>query len=1302
MIKPDGVFSPNDENSYTFGEMAGHNVVIAVRSGSEYGPSGAVAMSMISSFPNIKVGLMVGIGGGAPSASHDIRLGDVVVSVPNRNSGGVFPYDQGIAIKGQRFQQRGHLNSPPSIVLEAVSHLRTRYILDGHRLKENIEALLVRMPRLRKKFRRPSSETDRLYNSHVIHPPGEEGDCKELCGNEATDVVQRHERDEYDDFPAIHYGTIASGNRMIKDAKMRDALAKEYEVLCFDMEAAGVMNVMPCLVVRGICGYADTHIGHEWQGYAALTAAAYAKEVLATMSPELLSSPELATMWSLQRLHEDVQIDEADKNFILNWLAPIDNGPEQAGVIGMPDLSSLLLRSELFQNWLVKERQNLYFPEALDRHQSYLAPNIIAYLRNRFLQDPTVSIADFYCKSDDLHTQTPENLLAGLLKRLVQDLEDLPRAVSKLYDAHKTQHTRPVVYELLTTIQKVLKHTSRAFIIIDALDDYKSTSIINGRESFLTALLELQSRATLNILVTSKFTSKIQTAFEKHTRLELSADVGGMSGYMRDSILPSSNGKTESVTSMGDSGYGTHSYQGSRDPTGTALSSVLANAHPEKLRSLEIPTFSMAEGKAAHYNDTESVASLDDVISSLAESSSPYILQRIASECFTEALGQDTEISALYQQSCSGPHAMEREKFLRNHVRLLEAFFLDVSHETYDPLSKEATRVVRSSKRRRQISALIYQRTASTTTLQLDIEDRDDSLRKVEDYLSKYAPDEAEPMIQEVENEDGDFAFDEDSEEDSEDEGPKYPNFEAATIFLTSSRAFVTYKSRLRRFAAGLPQPDEAFERALDDEALEEATALLEQEHFAILGSKQHRHLRHHLDMGLHAREVVALVVENRSWEAADKDWRTLWTHLGTWFSARTLRVLMVGSNISDAAKKLGFSSFANEAFELYLRISRLDRLIAKKCRPAILEGFSRIEWTCICGKILFDDFPCQPTASLRAVQDLLTSVSITPVITTSANQGPGGSAPIELNSLNSHTDATSPPDNTDSTLSLASNQDSQVSKAGTATDKTNLTNTEPRHRRLYLCAKSGNLTLSVREIDASSMRSDFDLFAKIQEEYQAIRKCVQTKSLETKRPFEQALGWFQSIRFTRPGKAFFVKVGKAIAKHSLMLWRLTAVQFRRMHDSPKYGTLVEVIVKPSIPPAPPTNHGYSYKPDPLDPEIPMSTNNFIHFLRQPEEVHRKSFVWGPRFPRATGNSLLSSPDGILPIGWGIELVEEPNRELIFTLFVTYTAVVVCLMVVWAVLAKDKASFATYVGNVIALIGIPWGAVLASVVAFKG
>jgi nucleoside phosphorylase len=71
---------------------------------------------------------------------------------------------------------------------------------------------------------------------------------------------------------------------LMKDAVMRDSLASE-GVLCFEMEAAGLANRFPCLVIRGICDYSDSHKNKRWQGYAAMTAAAYAKDLLKVMLP---------------------------------------------------------------------------------------------------------------------------------------------------------------------------------------------------------------------------------------------------------------------------------------------------------------------------------------------------------------------------------------------------------------------------------------------------------------------------------------------------------------------------------------------------------------------------------------------------------------------------------------------------------------------------------------------------------------------------------------------------------------------------------------------------------------------------------------------------------------------------------------------------------------------------------------------------------------------------------------------------------------------------------------------------------
>src|SRR5207302_5918726 len=99
----------------------------------------------------------------------------------------------------------------------------------------------------------------------------------ETCS--ADQRVTRQPRESED--VVIHYGTIASGNQVMRDGTTRDTVSAELGgVLCFEMEAAGLMNNFPCLVIRGICDYADSHKNKRWQPYAAATAAACAKELL--------------------------------------------------------------------------------------------------------------------------------------------------------------------------------------------------------------------------------------------------------------------------------------------------------------------------------------------------------------------------------------------------------------------------------------------------------------------------------------------------------------------------------------------------------------------------------------------------------------------------------------------------------------------------------------------------------------------------------------------------------------------------------------------------------------------------------------------------------------------------------------------------------------------------------------------------------------------------------------------------------------------------------------------------------------
>lgn len=271
--------SPNDTNDYTLGKIGDHNVVIAVLPDGEYGTASAanVAANMLNSFHNIRIGLMVGIGGGVPSKSHDIRLGDIVVSAPRDGRGGVFQYDFDKSIQGQSFQHVRFLNQPPHTLRTAMTGIQAQCKRKGHQLQEKTKHLLNKNLRLCREYERPPANTDRLFKTEVIH----DLECRDTsCADDPLKLVLRSERANYEDNPAIHYGLIASGNQLMKDALIRDRLAAERDVLCFEVEASGLINTFPCLVIRGICNYSDSHKNKRWQGYAALMAAAYANDLL--------------------------------------------------------------------------------------------------------------------------------------------------------------------------------------------------------------------------------------------------------------------------------------------------------------------------------------------------------------------------------------------------------------------------------------------------------------------------------------------------------------------------------------------------------------------------------------------------------------------------------------------------------------------------------------------------------------------------------------------------------------------------------------------------------------------------------------------------------------------------------------------------------------------------------------------------------------------------------------------------------------------------------------------------------------
>ena len=272
---------PHDHNSYVLGRIQKHNVVMACMPEGVDGlvPAANVAKDMARTFPRLRVGLMVGIGGGIPNLSKgvDIRLGDVVVSKPEKTWGGVVQYDKGKAEHGGQFVLKGQLNQPPPLLLQTLCQLQARHEMDPSEVSGYMKEAIERHPKMKETGFTFPTDDDCLHCSvcnHSIESPAPS--CEGLH-------TKRKPRKDHE--PAIHYGIIASGNQAVKDAAVRDRLRDQFGAFSVEMEAAGLMNELPCLVIRGICNYADAHKNDAWHPYAAMTAAAYTKEFLQYISP---------------------------------------------------------------------------------------------------------------------------------------------------------------------------------------------------------------------------------------------------------------------------------------------------------------------------------------------------------------------------------------------------------------------------------------------------------------------------------------------------------------------------------------------------------------------------------------------------------------------------------------------------------------------------------------------------------------------------------------------------------------------------------------------------------------------------------------------------------------------------------------------------------------------------------------------------------------------------------------------------------------------------------------------------------
>ncbi|KAJ5728976.1 Pfs NACHT and Ankyrin domain protein [Penicillium malachiteum] len=399
-----------DDNSYTLGSIHGHNIVVACLPIGIYGKvsASAVVSQMRSTFQNIQLGLMVGIGGGVPSIVADIRLGDIVVSTPTGMYNGVIQYDHGKSGRNGKFQRTGSLNKLPLAFLTAISQMQSDSMIGRQLVDDVISDTLQKNEEMRNCYSRPIE--DQLFQATYDHQDDHQDDSLGCSGCDFSKLVTRPP--QTDNKPHIYYGLIATGDQVMKNATIRDAIARELGILCFEMEAAGLM--LPSLVVRGICDYCDSHKHKDWQGYA-LAAAAYAMVLL------------LFVPVTCQK--KDVHLSEQDQS-AMQHCCVTDMSTEIESLQQQKDI----LEYRSFNDWSDSGKNLLWVRGDAGKGKTMLLIGVVneltAHLQRHFDE---YCLSYFFCRGTENRLNTATAVLRGLMWMILRQKKSLIHHLTKLF-----------------------------------------------------------------------------------------------------------------------------------------------------------------------------------------------------------------------------------------------------------------------------------------------------------------------------------------------------------------------------------------------------------------------------------------------------------------------------------------------------------------------------------------------------------------------------------------------------------------------------------------------------------------------------------------------------------------------------------------------------------------------------------------------------------------------------------------------------------------------------------------------------
>ncbi|KAL4734793.1 hypothetical protein BDV11DRAFT_212465 [Aspergillus similis] len=504
-----------DTNAYINGRIGKHDVVLCYMPGMGKGSAAGAASSLRLSYTGIELALIVGICGGAPSPSRnqEIFLGDVIIS------DSVIEYDLGRQYPGglqRRTGVKDLLGRPNREIRALLNALRVENARSE--LQNQTRQYLHILQQSGARWCHPGV-SDILFNAFYLHRHSHptssarcscfESDspyqiCEEALGKDCDDLdcdisqaVRCRETSDANQ-SSIHIGAIASADTVMKSGQHRDEIVRKEKVIGFEMEGAGAWDNVPCIIIKGVCDYADSHKSKLWQAYAAATGASTAKSFLEYWMP--------AT-------HEEIEFGDKHKACLaklfitdpgedLNKLKR-RKGNRTSGTF------SWFLESDKLKTWFRPiefmgdiEQNILWLYGNPGIGKSTMAMTLVEELPKKdYFSNRDSILSFFFCESGSEHQRTVTSILRGLLYQIIQQCPPFIEQVMSKYDVQGERlfASFDALWAVLIDIGRVSKGTE-IYCIVDALDECETES----QDMFLQQIYQSFTKSTDTSLVTSR------------------------------------------------------------------------------------------------------------------------------------------------------------------------------------------------------------------------------------------------------------------------------------------------------------------------------------------------------------------------------------------------------------------------------------------------------------------------------------------------------------------------------------------------------------------------------------------------------------------------------------------------------------------------------------------------------------------------------------------------------------------------------------------------------------------------------